>query len=154
MATVDFESRLRRLVTGLADQEIKAGRAFYYDGGVMYADDVANVALPSILCIAQDLSQRLGVGGFGYHFKMGAPNPVFPLHAIPERPAPRFFGVAPFITEVFDGEVMDCRHDLALLFQAAAQLLRPEFRLDTHTNYTVATAAISAEDDSAPSIGR
>jgi len=145
MLKEDFESQLRRLVTGLADQEIKAGREFAYDGGVMYADDVAEVALPSILCIAQDLSRRLGIGDFGYRFEMGEPNPVFPLHAIPEHPAPRFFEVAPFITEVFDGEVMDCRHDLALLFEAAARLLHPEFNLGTHTGYTAATVAINEE---------
>ncbi|WP_323004783.1 hypothetical protein [Denitromonas sp.] len=154
MANEDFESQLRRLVTGLADQEVKAGRGFAYDGGVMHADDVAEVALPSILCIAQDLSRRLGVGDFGYRFEMREPNPVFPLHAIPERPAPRFFEVAPFITEVFDGEVMDCRQDLALLFEAAAKLLRPEFNLDTHTNYTATTVAVSADDAPAPSLGR
>ena len=154
MATDDFESKLRRLVTGLADQEIKAGRGFAYDGGVMYADDVVEVALPSILCIAQDLSRRLGVEYFGYRFEMGEPNPIFPLHAILERPAPRFFEVAPFITEVFDGEVMGCRQDLALLFEAAAKLLRPEFNLDTHTNYAATTVVVSAEDLSGPNLGR
>lgn len=154
MAHDDFEAKLRRLVTGLADQEIKAGRGFAYDGGVMHADDVAEVALPSILCIAQDLAQRLGVGDFGYRFEMGDPNPVFPLRAIPERPAPRFFEVAPFIAEVFDGEVMDCRQDLAVLFEAAAKLLHPEFSLGAHTNYTAATVAVSTEDIPAPSLGR
>lgn len=147
----NFES-LRRLVTGLADQEIRAGRGFTYDGGVMHADDVAEVALPSILCIAQDLAQRLGVGDFGYRFEMREPNPVFPLHALLERPPSRFFEVAPFVTEVFDGEVMDCRHDLALLFEAAAKLLRPGFNLDTHTSYTANAVAVSA-DVPAPSPG-
>lgn len=154
MANEDFDSQLRRLVTGLADQEIKAGRGFSYDGGVMHADDVANVTLPSILCIAQDLSQRLGVGNFGFRFEMGEPNPVFPLHAIPSGSTPRFFEVAPFVTEVFDGEVMDCRQDLALLFEAAARLLRPEFSLGTHTNYTATTATVRADDSPAPSLGR
>lgn len=154
MANEDLESQLRRLVTGLADQEIKAGRSFAYDGGVMHADDVAEVALPSILCIAQDLSRRLGVGDFGYRFEMREPNPVFPLHAIPGRPSPRFFEVAPFITEVFDGEVMDCCQDLALLFEAAAKLLHPEFNLYTHTNYTPTTVAVSTEGAPAHSLGR
>lgn len=154
MANDDFESQLRRLVTGLADQEIKAGREFFYDGGVMHADDVANVAVPSILCIAQDLSQRLGIGDFGFRFEMGEPNPVFPLHAIPSGAAPRFFAVAPFVTEVFDGEVMDCRQDLALLFEAAARLLRPDYSLGTHTNYTATSVAVRADDTPSPSLGR
>jgi len=150
MANEDFESQLRRLVTGLADQEIKAGRGFAYDGGVMYAEDMTEVALPSILCIAQNLSRRLGALNFGYRFEMREPNPVFPLHAIPERPSPRFFEVAPFITEVFDGEVMDCRQDLRLLFEVAAKLLRPEFNIDTHTNYT----GQDTEDAPAPNLGK
>lgn len=151
MATGDFDSQLRRLVLGLADQEIKAGRGFKYDGGAMYADDMAEVALPSILCIAQDLSSRLGLGDFGYRFELqaGCSNPMFPLCAISERQPPQFFEIAPFITEVFDGEVMDCRHDIALLFESAAKLIDPNFNLSTHTNYSTVMAS-EADDAPAP----
>lgn len=154
MAQDGFESQMRRLVTGLADQEIKAGREFVYDGGALHADDVAEIGMPSILCIAQDLSKRLGTGDFGYRFQMGEVNPVFPLHAIRERPTARFFEVAPFVTEVFEGEVLDCRHDLARLFEVAAKLVRPEFNLESNTNHRAATIAANAEETSAPSLER
>lgn len=137
-----FEAQIRRLILGLADQEIKKGHGFLYDGGPLYADDVAEIATPSILCIAHDLSQRLGLKGFGYRFSIAEPNPVFPIHAVPVGESPKFFEVAPFVTEVFEGEVRDCRMDMALLFEAAAKLVHPEFNLVTHTNY------------SAPNVGR
>lgn len=154
MAQDEFESQIRRLVTGLADQEIKAGRSFLYDGGTLHADDVAVIGTPSILCIAQNLSERLGTGDFGYRFQIGEVNPVFPLHAIRERPGARFFEVAPFVTEVFEGEVLDCRNDLARLFEVAAKLVRPDFNLESNTNYKSATAAENAEENSAPGLER
>lgn len=137
MAKEQLEDQLRRLVLGLADQAIRRGDKFFYDGGALHADDVADIGLPSILCIAQDVSSRAGMGGFGYQFKMDQPNPVFPLHASLAGNAPRFFEVAPFVSEVFHGEVMDCRQDLAVLFETAAQLLRPGFSLAANTNHTV-----------------
>lgn len=98
------------------------------------------------------LVPAIGCRDFGYRFEMREPNPVFPLHAIPERPAPRFFEVAPFITEVFDGEVTSMPRPRTSV--EAAKLLRPEFNLDTHTNYTATTVAVSADDAPAPSLGR
>lgn len=132
-----FESQIRRLILGLADQEIKNGSGFLYDGGPLYADDVAEIATPSILCIANDLSMRVGMKGFGYRFTIGEPNPVFPLHATLVGDPPKFFEVAPFVAEIFEGEVKDCRLDMALLFEQAAKLVQPEFNLITHTNYSV-----------------
>lgn len=133
-----LEEQLRRLITGLADQEIVNGREFGYDGQALYADDVADIGLPSILCIAQELSGRLGQGGLGYRFEIkDKPNPVFPLYAIPGDAAPAFFKVSPFVMEVFQGEVLDCRMDLALLFETAAQLVRPGYSLAVNTDYIV-----------------
>lgn len=137
MAHEQLEDQLRRLVLGLTDQAIVRGEKFHYDGGVLHADDVAEIALPSILCIAQDVAVRTGLGDFGYQFKMDQPNPVFPLHAVCVREGARFFDVAPFVSEVFHGEVLDCRQDLAILFETAAQLVRPDFNLAANTNYTV-----------------
>ena len=37
--------------------------------------------------------------------------------------------------EVFEGEVMDCRRDLARLFESAARLVQADFSLDRDTNY-------------------
>lgn len=144
MGTGQMEPQLRRLLTGLADQEIKQGHQFAYDSGFLHADDVAELALPSVLCIAQDLAERLGVGGFGYNFRFGPPNPVFPLHAEQSGRDVSVISVAPFVTEVFMGEVMDCRSDLALLFATAARIVDPEFDLASNTNYAVESAPAGA----------
>ncbi|HDS1813588.1 TPA: hypothetical protein QEM79_004374, partial [Pseudomonas putida] len=45
-----LEDQLRRLLTGLADQAIVRGEQFIYDGGELYADDVADIGLVSVLC--------------------------------------------------------------------------------------------------------
>ena len=151
MAKEQLEDQLRRLVLGLADQAIRRGEKFFYDGGELHADDVADIGLPSILCIAQDVSSRAGLGGFGYQFKMDQPNPVFPLHAVQVGERARFFDVAPFVSEVFHGEVMDCRQDLAVLFEAAAQLLLPGFSLVANTNHTVPVGSDAPlEPDTSP----
>ncbi|MGO3987610.1 hypothetical protein ABI582_24965 [Pseudomonas sp. SAS7] len=120
-----LEDQLRRLLTGLADQAIVRGEQFIYDGGELYADDVAEIGLVAVLCIAQALSERAGLGGFGYEFQMAAPaNPVFPIHASPPQVLPDFFKVAPFVSAVFHSEVMDARQDLTLLYHAAVLRLQ------------------------------
>lgn len=137
MAQEQLEEQLRRLVLGLTDQAIVAGDSFHYDGGSLHADEVADIALPSVLCLAQDLSVRTGVGSFGYQFQLGSPSPVFPLEASLTNADASFSSIAPFVSEVFRGEVMECRHDLSVLFEAAAQLVRPGFMLGADTNYTI-----------------
>jgi hypothetical protein len=120
-----LEDQLRRLLTGLADQAIVRGEQFFYDGGELYADDVADIGLVAVLCIAQALSERTGLGGFGYEFELAAPaNPIFPLHASPQGELPDFFRVAPFVAAVFYGEVLAARQDLTLLYRAAVQALQ------------------------------
>jgi hypothetical protein len=124
------------LITGLADQKIKEGEKFNYDGSNFHAEDVAICLLPSILVLAQGLSERLGIGSFGYRFALThEPNPVFPLMAeLQEGASPVFLRLAPFVQEVFNTQVMDCRHDLLQLFEAAARLLEPTFTVRTHTH--------------------
>lgn len=130
-----LEEQLRVLVIGLADQEIKEGRTFQFDGGELHADEVAELITPSMLCIAQRLSERLGTGDFGFQFELGDANPVFPLHAKRVNNSARFFQVAPFVTEVFERNVLACRADLSQVFELAAQTLHPEFNLSLHTNH-------------------
>lgn len=120
-----LEDQLRRLLTGLADQAIVRGEQFIYDGGELYADDVADIGLVAVLCIAQALSERAGLGGFGYEFQLAAPaNPIFPIHAEAPQVLPDFFRVAPFVSAVFHGEVLDARRDMTLLYHAAARHLQ------------------------------
>ncbi|MBH3383292.1 hypothetical protein I5S53_04775 [Pseudomonas juntendi] len=120
-----LEDQLRRLLTGLADQAIVRGEQFIYDGGELYADDVAEIGLLAVLCIAQALSERAGLGGFGYEFQLAAPaNPVFPIHASAPQVLPDFFKVAPFVSAVFHNEVLNAKQDLTLLYHAAVQRLR------------------------------
>ena len=132
----DVKGNLKRLLTGLVDQEIKGGKEFQYDGSKMHADEVADLMLPSVLCIAQDVSIRLGLGGFGFTFSIGeTPGGTFPMILEDSGECKRFFEIAPLLTEVFDGEVMDCRLDLARLFESAAKLINKDFSLDEHSNY-------------------
>ncbi|MCL2876414.1 MAG: hypothetical protein FWF12_09045 [Betaproteobacteria bacterium] len=133
----DLEEQLNRLVMGLADQKIKEGERFDYDNSVFYAEDVADCLLPSILVLAQRLAERLGIGSFCYRFALvREPNPVFPLTAeLEEGAAPAFLRVAPFVQEVFNTDVMACRHDLLQLFESAARLLDPAFSVRAHVSY-------------------
>lgn len=154
----EFDAQMRRLVIGLADQDIKDGQGFGYDGGVLHAEEVADLALPSILCLAQDLSQRLGVGDLGYRFELATANPVFPLHALHERQGVGFSAAAPFVTEVFEHEVRECRHDLARLFEMAAQRVQPDYTLAANTTYSTPSASNAAPAEpsstSTPTLGR
>jgi hypothetical protein len=145
-----LEDQLRVLVIGLADQEIKAGRNFKFDGGDLHADEVAELITPSMLCIAQRLSERLGTGDFGFQFELGDANPVFPLHAKRVSANVRFFQVAPFVTEVFERNVLACRADLSQVFELAAQTLHPEFSLSEHTNHTAPVNAPTIEAPPGP----
>lgn len=148
MTRGDVQTQLRRLVTGLADQDIRAGSMFCYDGGELHAEDVSDMALPSILCIAQDLSVRLGMGDFGYAFELTeSGEPVFPLRMVQIRPGATFMTVAPLLVEVFEREVRECRNDLAHLFEIAAQRIDPTYTLHARTTY----AAAERRDTAAPS---
>lgn len=133
----DFEHQIRRLLIGLADQAIKDGHVFKYDNAVLLAEDVAEIAGPTALCMAQDLACRIGMSGFGLEFKMGSANPVFPIHfeLKDHRNPPRFMDAAPWITEIFDGELMSSSHDLAKFYEVGAKLLRNDFDLEVHSNY-------------------
>lgn len=130
MSHDDLAAQLQRLLTGLADQETRAGARFLYDGATLYPDEVADLLLPSVLCLAQDQSRRLGIGAWGYTFALGAPEAVgFPLLVRAPAAGPLFLQVAPFATQVFLEQLMACRDDVALLFERAARLVRPDFSL-------------------------
>ena len=139
MTRGDFQSQLHRLVTGLVDQDIKGGNTFSYDGGELHAEEVSDIALSSILCIAQDLSLRLGMGDFGFDFELtDSGEPVFPLRMSQARDGVTFMTVAPLVVEVFEREVRECRHDLAHLFEMAAQRIDVNYTLRTRTTYSAA----------------
>lgn len=136
MASSELDFQLQRLVTGLSDQEIKKGVIFQYDGGELYADEVATIMLPSILCLANELSCRCGMGGLGYRFYLAEANPIFPLHAQDDNQDDRgFFESAPFVTDVFENQFLGCSSDLSRFFERAAVLVQPGFSLRHHTSY-------------------
>lgn len=132
---------LKTLLVGLSDQEIRAGQKFLYAGASLYADEVADLLLPSVVCIAQDLAIRLGMDGFGYAFAVGSMKPGLPLRGerAPQASA-MFMEVAPFVAEVFKGEVMDCRHDIVKVYEAAVRTFQPGFSLERDTNYNALAA--------------
>lgn len=150
MSDSAFEQQLKRLVIGLADQQIKKGQEFYYDGGRLFADEVADVTLPSLLCLAQHMSERVGLGSFGYQFELGEVNPVFPLR-VQRVGTASFFQVAPFVLEIFDSDLLECRSDLAMFFERAAKLVTPEFDLRINTNHCK-LQAMSAQSVQAVSV--
>ncbi|WP_063640310.1 hypothetical protein [Achromobacter insolitus] len=116
---VGLGAQLTALMTGLADQKIKDGEIFVYDGGRLFADDVTEIALPCALVLADSIARHLGMGDSGYEFELGSPNPVFPVHAEFVRPR-AFMQVAPFLTEVFERVVYPLRNDLAQVYALAA----------------------------------
>lgn len=141
-----IDDQIRILITGLADQAIANGQGFKYDGGRLLAEDVAAFAAPSVLCLAQDLSERLGLGGFGMSFALERePNPIFPLRVDYPSEGIEFYRVAPFVAEVFDGEVLDCRQDLTRLFVSAAKILDPKFDLPVYPAGQISTVAQDAD---------
>lgn len=117
-----LSAKLSALMTGLADQKIKNGEEFLYGGGRLFASDVAEIALPCALVLADSLSRHLGMGGSGYEFELGAPNPVFPVHAVAVEPR-GFMEVAPFLAEVFESAVFHFRHDLTQVYALAANYM-------------------------------
>lgn len=145
METDTLDVALRRLVCGPADQDIKEDKPFFYDGGRLLAEDVATLGMPSILCLADRMSVQLGLGSLGYRFALGEDTGGFPLKAardgsLASRP---FATVAPFLYDVFVSDVRECRLDMARLFERAARVMDPEFRLAADTAYSPALAAPS-----------
>ncbi len=148
METDTLDIAFRRLVCGLADQDIKGDKPFFYDGGRLLAEDVATLGMPSILCLADRMSVNLGLGSLGYHFVLGEAGGGFPLQAVRDTAsAPRPFStVAPFLYDVFVSDVRECRLDLARLFERAAHVIDPEFRLVTDAAISPDMAAPSRAD--------
>jgi hypothetical protein len=114
MIEPDLIGPLRRLCEGLADREIRSGTRFLYDGSPLHADEVSDLLLPSLLCTSLDL----------------------PIVMQPTSQPKLFLEIAPFVVEVFDGKLMDCRADLLRLFEAAAQVIRPDFSLERDTRFS------------------
>lgn len=132
------DGALCRLVCGLADQDIRADKPFFYDGGRLLAEDVITLGMPSILCLADRLSASLGLGSLGYRFVLGAQTCGFPLAA--ERDGDRtvrpFATVAPLLYDVYVNDVRECRADLAQLFERAARVIDPQFLLARDAVYS------------------
>lgn len=148
METDTLDVALRRLVCGMADQDIRDDKPFFYDGGKLLPEDVVTLGLPSMLCLADRMSERLGMGSLGYRFALDEATGGLPLKATRDetlvtRP---FATVAPFVYDVFVSDVRECRLDLARLFERAARVIDPEFRLATDTAYSpVVEAPVGAE---------
>lgn len=126
---------LETLVTGLAEAEFGGGGQFLYDGARLFPEDVSEMLLPSIVCLAQGVCRYVDMGEFGYDYGFERDTKsAFPLVARPggEKVAP-FHLVAPFVVEVFDSYVLEHRNDVARVFEAAAQTLDPDFTLERVT---------------------
>lgn len=126
---------LTTLVSGLAEREAAQGTQFLYGGARLFPEDVADMLLPSVVCLAQGVSRYVGMGEFGYSYKLdSASTEAFPLVAerSPAKLAP-FHVMAAFAVEVFDSYVLEHRADVARVFEAAAQTIHPDFTLERNT---------------------
>lgn len=126
---------LNSLVTGLAEAEFGRGNGpFLYDGARLFPEDVGDMLLPSILCLAQGVSRYVGMGEFGYEYRIEQDaDSAFPLVAKANGKPAAFHLVAPFVVEVFDSYVLENRADVARVFEAAAQNLHSDFTLERNT---------------------
>lgn len=140
---------LSKLVEGLAEADQRQGSdsLFMYDGMRIHPEDVADMLLPSMLCLAQGVSRYVGMGEFGYEFKIEpdtSASAAFPLSATPSGEIAPFHRIAPFVLEVFDSYVLENRMNVARVFEAAAQMIHPEFTLEQNTRMGL--------DDAAPAV--
>ena len=125
---------LNTLVAGLAEAEFGRGEQFVYDGARLYPEDVADMLLPSILCLAQGVSRYVGMGEFGYDYALDPETTeAFPLDASPVGQIAPFHRIAPFVVEAFDSYVIENRADIARVFEAAVQTIYPDFTLERNT---------------------
>jgi hypothetical protein len=133
------ELELKRLLTGLADQAILSQQDIVYEGSALHADEVCDLLFPSVMCMAQALSERLGTRSFGLTFEIVPSAVGFPLtmRAVDAFEQRTFSEIAPYVLEVFDGEVMECRGDIAHVYEAAARIVQPEFKLERENSFGV-----------------
>lgn len=125
---------LNTLVAGLAEAEFGRGEQFVYDGARLYPEDVADMLLPSILCLAQGVSRYVGMGEFGYDYALDPETTeAFPLAASPVGQIAPFHRIAPFVVEAFDSYVIENRADIARVFEVAVQTIYPDFTLERNT---------------------
>ena len=125
---------LNTLVSGLAEAEFGRGEQFVYDGARLYPEDVADMLLPSILCLAQGVSRYVGMGEFGYDYALDPETTeAFPLAASPVGQIAPFHRIAPFVVEAFDSYVIENRADIARVFEVAVQTIYPDFTLERNT---------------------
>lgn len=122
---------LDQLVQGLVRAEISKGEEFVYDGARLYPEEVSDILLPSMMCLADGVSRYVGLGTSGYEYGLESDGrSAFPLYAKPPEEAVSFHRVAPFVVEVFDSFVLENRADVTRVFEKAAQSLNAEFSLE------------------------
>lgn len=125
------EDQVHRLLFGLADQAIQRGVEFTFDGSKIYADEVANLGKNSIVCLANALADRLGVGALGVECSLSqeaAPFNIFPLVA--DFRDVQFVAIAPFVAEVFERGVLvspTSSLDMIEVFESAARIVDPNY---------------------------
>ena len=118
----------------MAEAEFGRGEQFVYDGARLYPEDVADMLLPSILCLAQGVSRYVGMGEFGYDYALDPETTeAFPLAASPVGQIAPFHRIAPFVVEAFDSYVIENRADIARVFEVAVQTIYPDFTLERNT---------------------
>lgn len=141
------------LVTGMARAEREKGEIFLYDGAPLYPEDVADMLLPSMICLAQGVSRYVGMGDLGYDcaFEEDSKD-TFPLAVRRVGGGAPFHKVAPFLVEVFDSYVMENRADVARVFEAAAQTLDPDFTLSRNARVGREAAGAQARSSHEPRV--
>ena len=126
MDTGETWDAYRRLLTGLTSD---SKEEFRYEGARLWPDDVTDMLLPSVLCLADSISRFTGLGTVGYDFVLTENADPFPLQATASQDVP-FHRTSPFVAEAFYSYVLPNRLDVTKVFEQAAQLLDAQYRLD------------------------
>lgn len=129
-------------VTAWVKSELDRGSPdFKYEGARLFPEEVTDMLLPSIMCMTQNLMDRVGgeFGKSGFEFDLDfKSNEAFPLVAKACDSMPPLHIAVVFMTQVLEGENMDFnvsnnRSDVARIFERAAQMIHPGFSLDRNT---------------------
>ena len=125
---------LDKLVRGRAELEIKKGDEFLCDGARLYPDEVSDLLLPSMLCLADSLTRYMGMGGSGYEYRLdNEAGGAFPLVASAPSGVVPFHRVAPFVDYVFDVYVLENRAEVARVIEIAVKTMDDSFSLERNT---------------------
>ena len=130
MTGMDGEVRRRqveRLLQGLTESAVEQGCRFQYESAALAPEEVSDFLVPSVLCLAQKMSENIGLGSLGYTFDLVETiDDGLPLKVHVGSSPGSFAMVAAFVTQVFDSVVMPSRANIAEVYQMAREVVQAQ----------------------------